>query len=161
MKQTPNCLQAKYFVRQSDLCRSRRECSRRVIKVICCATSAFQTSSPQSFPIARLRIIKCLAWWKEVSVVPYTAQELSWATVLRCYPEVFIKGNVMVISTSSRKRQHFLVEASVTTVVACCRRGAEIISTIWFSQISAFSPRYIVFFLRKNTSTVKFSPNTL
>ena len=148
MKQTPNCLQAKKFVGQSDLCRSRRECCRRIIKVVCCATSAFQTSSPQSFPIASLRIIKCLAWWKEVSVVPYTALELSWATVLRCYPEVFSKGNAMVILTSSRKRQHVLVEASGTTVVAICRRGAESINTFWFSKISAFFAE-IYCFLRK------------
>ena len=148
MRQTPNCLQAKDFVGQSDLCCSRRECSRGIKKVVCCATSAFQTPSPQSFPITSLRIIKCLAWWKEVSVVPYTALELSWATVLRWYPEVFSKGNAMVISTSSRKRQHALVEASGATVVAICRRGAEIINTFWFSKISAFFFE-IYCFLRK------------
>ena len=119
-----------------------------VIKVICCAASAFQTSSPQSFSIASLRIIKCLAWWKEVSVVPYTALKLSWATVLRCYPEVFSNDNAMVISTSSRKCQHILVEASGMAMDAICRRGAEIINIFWFSQISAFFAE-ICYFLRK------------
>ena len=35
----------------------------------------------------------------------------------------------MVILKSSGKRQHVLVEAGGTTVVAICRRGAEIINT--------------------------------
>ena len=65
----------------------------------------------------------------------------------------------MVISTSSRKRQHVLMEASGTMVDAICRRGAEIINTFGFSQITAFSQRYITF--AKNKSTVKFNPNTL
>ena len=72
---------------------------------------------------------------------------------------IFSKGNGTVISTSSGKHRHVVVEASGTTVVAICRRGAEIINTFCFSEISAFSPRYIAF--TKNTSTVKFSPNTL
>ena len=51
-----------------------------------------------------------------------TRAELSHSIKVLVF-EVFSKGNAMVILTSSRKRQHVLVEASETTVVA------EIINT--------------------------------
>ena len=159
MKQTPNCLQAKYFVGQSDLCRSRRECSRGIIKVVCCATSAFQTSSPQSFPITCLRIIKCLAWWKEVSVVPYTALKLSWAPALRCYPE-----------SSARVMTRWFQQVQGSTVMSWLRQAGR----RWLQSVDEepklsipFDFRKYLLFRRdillftKNTSTVKFSPNTL
>ena len=113
-----------------------------------CDVSISKHQAPNLSQVQAYALSKCLAWWKEVSVVPYTALELSWATVLRWYPEVFNKGNAMVISTSSRKRQHAFVEASGATVVAICRRGAEIINTFWFSKISAFFFE-IYCFLRK------------
>ena len=145
MKQTPNCLQAKDFVGQSDLCRSRCECSRGIIKVVCCATSAFQTSSPQSFPITSLRIIKCLAWWKEVSVVPYTALKLSWAPALRCYPEC-----------SARVMTRWFQQVQGSTVMSWLKQAGrrwlqsvdeepKLSTPFDFRKYLLFSPRYIAF----------------
>ena len=50
MKQLPNCLQAKAVVRQSDMRRTQRECSCRVIKVVCCGDISISNVKPPILP---------------------------------------------------------------------------------------------------------------
>ena len=46
---------------------------------------------------------------------------------------IFSKGNAMVISTSSGKHRHVVVDAEWDGVSTICRRGADIINKFWFS----------------------------
>ena len=46
---------------------------------------------------------------------------------------IFSKGNAMVISTSSGKHRHVVVDAEWDGLSAICRRGADIINKFWFS----------------------------
>ena len=50
MKQTPNSLQAKDFVGQSNLCRSRRECSRGIHKSRMLCDVSISNIKPPIFP---------------------------------------------------------------------------------------------------------------
>ena len=159
MKPLPNCIQAKASAPQSEPRRQQREFSCRVIKVVPMLCDISISNSKPPILITSLRIIKCLVWWKEISVVPYTALKLSWVTVLRCYPE-----------SSARVMTWWFQQVQGSTVMSWFRLSG----TAWVQSVTEELKvsthidfrKYLIFrgdilFFAKNTLTVKFTPNTL
>ena len=134
-KHIPNNLQAKTYVCWSDLRRTQRECSRRVINVVCCAIQYFKNQAP-IFPNYNSTRFQVPGVMKRdvIRVIHNTKAELNaWITILRWYPEVFIKDNVMVISASSGSDCRSWLRLSGTAGTVVCRCRAEVVKTFWFS----------------------------
>ena len=148
MKQTPNCLQAKDFGWSERSVpftawmfswnhKSRMLCDVSISNIKPPIFPNYKSAHYQ-VPGVMKRGISRAIYSTKAKLSPST-EVLSW---------IFSKGNDTVISTSSGRHRHVVVEASGTTVVAICRRGAEIINTFWFSKIFAFFAE-IYCFLRK------------